>query len=103
MDLITRAFAATTNTPSFSNLSISFYTGSNSVAALAGTIATWISGIAGIVAFFYLIYSGFLYLTAAGNPDNAKKGQQGIIYAIIGIVIIILAYTIITAIIGTLA
>ena len=45
--------------------------------------------IAGALAVIYLIYSGVLYITAAGNPDQAKKGQQGVINAIIGIVIIV--------------
>lgn len=56
--------------------------------------------VAGIIAFFYLVYSGILYLTAAGNPDAAKKGQQGLINAIIGIVIIVAAWAIITAVTG---
>jgi len=58
-------------------------------------IGTWITYIAGAMAFIYLVYSGILYISAAGNPDQAKKGQQGIINAVIGIVIIVLAFTII--------
>ena len=65
---------------------------------LMDTIIGWVFVIAGIVAFFYLLYSGFIYLTAGGNPDAAKKGQQGILNAIIGLVIIALAYGIIAAI-----
>jgi len=61
-----------------------------------------IFGIAGIVAFFYLVYSGFVYLTAGGNPDAAKKGQQGILNAVIGIVIIGIAYGLVTVIIDLL-
>lgn len=56
--------------------------------------------VAGALAVIYLIYSGILYITAAGNPDAAKKGQQGIINAIIGIVIIVAAYFIIRVAIG---
>ncbi len=48
--------------------------------------------IAGALAIIYMIYSGILYITAAGNPDSAKKGQQGVINAIIGVVIIVFAY-----------
>lgn len=48
--------------------------------------------LAGILAFIYLVYSGFMYLTAGGNPDATKKGQQGIVNAIIGLVIIFMAY-----------
>lgn len=53
---------------------------------------------AGAIAAIYLIYSGILYLTAAGNPDAAKKGQQGIINAVIGIVVIVLVYVIMNAV-----
>ena len=60
--------------------------------ALATTIVTYILYVAGILAIAYLIYSGIIYITAGGNPDNAKKGQQGVINAVIGIIIITLAY-----------
>ena len=58
-------------------------------------IVNFITIIAAGLAVIYLIYSGIIYITAAGNPDNAKKGQQGVINAIIGIVIIAAAYFII--------
>lgn len=48
--------------------------------------------VAGVAAIIYLIYSGILYITAAGNPDAVKKGQQGILNAAIGIAIIVLAF-----------
>ena len=56
--------------------------------------------VAGALAVIYLIYSGILYITAAGNPDSAKKGQQGIINAVIGIVIVVAAFFIVRAAIG---
>ena len=71
---------------------------SDSIGALVSTAVGWISLVVGILAFIYLIYSGILYITAAGNPDQAKKGQQGIINAVIGIIIVVLAYTIITVV-----
>jgi len=94
--LIERAHAAVDFT---SPLTISTTTGSTTtIAGLIGVVVGWLSLIVGAVAFFYLIYSGILYISAAGNPDQAKKGQQGIVNAIIGIVICVLAYTIITVI-----
>lgn len=65
---------------------------------LVARVVTWITYIAGLAAFIYLVYSGILYISAAGNPDQAKKGQQGIINAVIGIIIVVLAYTIITVV-----
>jgi hypothetical protein len=48
--------------------------------------------ISGTLAVFYLMFSGFQYITSAGNPDKIKNSRQGIINAIIGIVIIMSAY-----------
>jgi hypothetical protein len=79
-------------------------TGANTrITDLVATGITWVSLAAGIAAFFYLVYSGFLYLTAGGNADSAKKGQQGIMNAIIGLVIISLSYVIFRAIANQIA
>lgn len=45
-----------------------------------------------------VILGGFWYLTAAGNEDQAKKGLRTLAYAIIGIVLISLAYVIVYSI-----
>ena len=71
------------------------------IGVLVTRVATWITYIAGVAAFIYLVYSGILYISAAGNPDQAKKGQQGIINAVIGIIIVVLAYTIISVVKST--
>jgi hypothetical protein len=76
-------------------------TGTTDISVLFGNATNLIALIAGMIAFIYLVYSGILYLTAAGNPDSAKKGQQGIINAIIGIIIIVAAWAIIGAVSGT--
>jgi len=75
--------------------------GASNIGDLINTILPWVSLAAGVIAFAYLLYSGFLYLTAGGNAETAKKGQAGILNAIIGLIIIALAYTITTALIGT--
>lgn len=73
-------------------------TGSDDLSTLVGNFIDIILYVAGVLAVVYLIYSGILYITAAGNPDAAKKGQQGIINAVIGIVIIVLAFFIARAV-----
>jgi len=72
--------------------------GESDLPTLVGNIVNLILFIAGVLAIIYLIYSGILYITAAGNPDAAKKGQQGIMNAAIGIVIIVLAFFIARAV-----
>ena len=103
MDLVSRVYAQL-NAPSVNGNTlntggISLATNSNgSIQGLVTQVITWLIYIASVLAFGYLVYSGILYITAAGNPDAAKKGQQGIINAVIGIVIIVLAYVILRAI-----
>lgn len=75
--------------------------GVENVAGLIEVIVTFLSYIVGGLAFIYLVYAGILYITANGNPEQAKKGQTGIINAIIGIIIVILALVIINVVKGT--
>lgn len=61
-----------------------------------GQLLGWIIGliltIAAIVAFVYLIISGFQYITSGGDPAKAQTARQGIINALIGIVVILISY-----------
>lgn len=70
----------------------------NSLSNLVTSVIDIMLFVAGTLAIIYLIYSGILYLTAAGNADAAKKGQSGIINAIIGVVVIVLAYFLVSAV-----
>lgn len=54
--------------------------------------------IAGLVAVLFLIIGGFRYITAAGNEETAEKAKKIILNAIIGIVVIILAFVIVRVI-----
>lgn len=49
----------------------------------------------GIIAMVIIIYGGFLYVTAAGNEEQAGKGKKSITYAVIGILIIIASFAIV--------
>lgn len=48
--------------------------------------------LAGILAFITLIISGFQYLTAGGDAKKAQSARNTITYAILGLVLTILAY-----------
>ena len=53
---------------------------------------------AGIVAVMFIIVGGYWYITSAGNEEQAEKGKTTLVNAIIGIVVIILAFVIISAV-----
>jgi len=63
---------------------------------LFGKITYWVIAIAVAVAFIYLIVSGIQYITAGGDAEKATKARTGILNAIIGIVVIALAWVILS-------
>lgn len=58
-------------------------------------IAEFLLGIAGSIALVMFVYGGFVYLTAFGKSEQAKKGQQVLIAAVIGLVIVFSAFLIV--------
>ena len=38
---------------------------------------------------FYLIYAGFLYVTARGKPEQIQKASHALLYGVIGGVVIL--------------
>jgi membrane-anchored glycerophosphoryl diester phosphodiesterase (GDPDase) len=66
-------------------------------------IAKWIYTLVLIVSVFMVLMAAFSYLTAGGDPGKVKKASQMLIYAIVGIVVAILAFSIssiVTGIVG---
>lgn len=58
----------------------------------------WLFGIFGFLAIITFLIAGMQYFAAAGNPDTAKKAKQNMIYSIIGILVALSGFIIITAI-----
>lgn len=52
-------------------------------------------GLVGILASIYILYSGFRWMRAGGNEQEIKAAKDGLKNAIIGLVIIFLAYIIV--------
>ena len=51
--------------------------------------------VAGLVAVAFIIWGGFQYMTSQGSPDNAKAAQSTILNAVIGLVVALLAASIV--------
>ena len=63
----------------------------------AMSLVNWLLGFVGIIAVVLFIYAGVLFLISAGNDESVGKAKKIMLYAVIGIVIIFLAYTIVNA------
>jgi len=51
----------------------------------------------GLVALLLIIFNGFRYITAQGNEEQTSQAKQGLQWSIVGLIISILAYVIVTA------
>ena len=59
-----------------------------------------ISYIAGIAAVIVIIIGGLMYITSNGDTNKVNNGRDMIIYAAIGLVVIVLAQSIVTFIVN---
>ena len=48
-----------------------------------------------LAAFVGFVYAGFLYVTAYGSEDQTAKAKKVMIYAVIGLVLVILSFSIV--------
>lgn len=60
-------------------------------------------GLAGGVALLVIVVAGFRFVTSQGNPDATAKSRNTIIYALIGLVVCTLAYSIVTFVLERLS
>jgi hypothetical protein len=59
----------------------------------------YVFGMAGIILFIYIVWGGFDFMTSMGDPKKAESGKNKITYAILGFVIIFVAYWIVQLVI----
>ena len=65
-----------------------------------GTIVGAILSFIGVLFMILIVYGGLLWMTARGNEQQVEKAKNLIIQAVIGLIIVLAAYTI-TAFIGS--
>ena len=71
--------------------------GANS--AITGILNTAYTA-AGIVAVVVILISAFFYVTSQGDPGKTKRAKDGILYAVVGLVVIMMAFVITNFVIG---
>ena len=79
--------------------------GCNNSSTLPGVIINILNAIifvGGIVAAVFIVVGGFNYMTSAGDAGKVAKAKNTIIYALIGLVVCVLAFAIVNWAIGTL-
>ena len=62
---------------------------------LSGALTAYILPTAFFLVILFAIYGGILYFTAYGNEEKATKGKNTFIWAIVGAIVIALAFVLI--------
>jgi type IV secretory pathway VirB2 component (pilin) len=56
-------------------------------------------GFLSLIAMVALIFAGFMYVTSAGEDEQAGKAKKMIMYVVIGIIVILIAYALVNTLI----
>jgi len=67
---------------------------SASIASIAAIGIKTVLGLLGIIFVILLIYAGYEWMTASGNEEKVSKAKETIYRAIIGLIIVVAAYSI---------
>lgn len=71
------------------------------LAKVAQTIVNVLSFIVGLVAVVMLIYGGFRYITSGGESQAVGNAKNTIIYAIVGLLLVVFAQVIVHFVLNT--
>ncbi|MBP9718185.1 hypothetical protein KBD59_02705 [Candidatus Gracilibacteria bacterium] len=74
--------------------------GATGIRGIVLVILDFFLGFLGLLAVIMVIYGGFLYVSSAGNEDNVNKAKKILMYAAIGIILIIVSFALVNTIFG---
>lgn len=57
---------------------------------ILSTVYFW----AGIIAVGLIVYGGFMYVISNGDPGRVKKAKDTLLYAVIGLIVVLVAFVI---------
>lgn len=87
--------ALSDNAANFTSLKSGGATSSSSdLPTLIGKLIGVLLGVLGIILVVYIIQAGIMFMTAGGDPAKVDKAKKMITQAIVGIIIIVAAYSI---------
>jgi len=103
--LLVLPFVASAQVTSYSieNIGGSIGLGTADLKATVINVIQWVLGILALVAVIMIIYGGFMWMTAGGNEEKVEKAKKIISAAVIGLIIVLLAWAIVIFVAGTAA
>ncbi|RJO59371.1 hypothetical protein C4546_02415 [Candidatus Parcubacteria bacterium] len=62
-------------------------------------VISFVLGLLGLIAVIMILYGGFIWLTAGGNEDKVGSAKKIISAAIVGLIVVLLAWAIVNFVI----
>lgn len=70
----------------------------NILAQVVNSLLLW----GGAVALLFIIIGGFRFIISMGNPEGVEKARHTVLYAVLGLIIIFVAYLIVAYLLADL-
>ncbi len=67
-----------------------------------GSLIKILLGFIGTLSLLFVVLGGYRLILARGNADEIKKGKETIVYAIIGVILSLMSYVIVSLVVATL-
>ena len=87
--------------PQFINDGDNIPGGETDFRTLVLNIISYFLGFLGLLATIMIIYGGITYVSSAGNDEAVGKAKKIILYAVIGIIVILLSFVIVNVTLGS--
>jgi hypothetical protein len=75
--------------------SISIASGSVDPKTLTVNLINYALFFIGALALVFVIYGGILFVTSGGDAEKTTKARNTLLYAVIGVIVVVLAYAIV--------
>lgn len=83
------------------NLGETFGLGTADLQSTVINIVQWALGLMALIAVVFIIIGGFMWITAAGNEEKIETAKKYITAAVIGMIVVLLAWAIVIFVVGT--
>ena len=74
-----------------------------SIPEFIGNVILALLGLSGSIALLMFVWGGMQWLISGGSAERVKKGKDTIIWAVLGLVVIFTAYTLVSVVVKALA
>ena len=76
---------------------------SSDLRVVIGYLVNALLGLSGAIALLVFVWSGIMMMLAGGSPEKIKKAKESLTWAMIGLVVIFTAYTLVYTLITALS